>query len=93
MPATLYQNSPNPFKYGTEIRFYIPAPAQVRLCVYDLSGRIIANILGQPEEPGYHLEHWDGKNDSGSRIPPGVYFLNLTVNDESMSRKVVILPR
>lgn len=93
LPVTLYRNSPNPFNYGTEIRFYIPAPAQVRLCVYDISGRIIANILNQPKESGYYLEHWDGRNDSGTRIPPGVYFLSLTANDESTSRKIVILPR
>jgi len=36
---TLSQNYPNPFNPSTEINFQIPAKTQVRLVVYDVTGR------------------------------------------------------
>ena len=38
---TLFQNKPNPFTSSTNISFYIPSPQDVKLNVYDVTGKTI----------------------------------------------------
>jgi flagellar hook assembly protein FlgD len=34
---------------------------------------------------------WDGSDSSGRRLPPGVYFVRMEIEDLNLSRKVVLL--
>jgi hypothetical protein len=34
---------------------------------------------------------WDGRDSSGRRLPPGVYFVRMKIENLSLSRKVVLL--
>ena len=40
---TLFQNKPNPFTSGTKISFYLPSPQDVRLNIYDVTGKVITS--------------------------------------------------
>ncbi len=44
--------------------------------------------------PGRKVAYWDGKNTAGRRVPSGTYYVELTVNGHSQTRKmVVVTPR
>ncbi|NOT33453.1 MAG: T9SS type A sorting domain-containing protein [Candidatus Eisenbacteria bacterium] len=42
----LLGSHPNPFKFGTAVRFSLPREADVRLDVYDLQGRHVSRVAG-----------------------------------------------
>ncbi len=73
--------SPQPgFGDKTHIAFTLRESARVKLGVYDVAGRLVANLLeNRGLTAGGHTTVWDGRNTSGSRVSSGIYFLKLEV--------------
>ena len=91
IPATLFQNHPNPFNPLTVIRFYLPETQEIVLDIYDVSGKRVAMLAGGIVERGYHDVTWDGRNDSGALCASGVYFTRLRAGKVEASRKMLLL--
>ena len=54
---------------------------QVEIEVYDLGGRIVRRLSsGREVSAGRHEIDWDGRNDAGVLVPPGVYALRFHVD-------------
>jgi agmatine/peptidylarginine deiminase len=85
--AYLLQNSPNPFRKATEIKYHLPAACHVRLNVYSVSGAHVATLVDERQQGGVHVLRWDG-----SRLPAGVYFYTLRAGRSLERRKMVLLP-
>ncbi|MCE5273402.1 Omp28-related outer membrane protein [bacterium] len=91
---SLAQNVPNPFNPSTVITFDIPGndkPGAVSLKVYDLRARLVKVLAQGVLEPGRHTVFWDGRDESGSQLPSGVYLCRLTAPGWTQSRKMVLL--
>lgn len=85
-------NYPNPFNPTTRIRYALPAPGVVSLRVFDASGRLVRVLLDRaPRDAGYHAAAWDGTDDAGRRLASGVYFYRLSLNDETWTKRMVLL--
>lgn len=83
---------PNPFSSRTAVFYDLPAPASVRLEVFDLQGRQVA-LLEEREVPaGPHRAEWDGRLQGGGRAPAGIYFLRLRTEDRTTTTRVVLTP-
>jgi len=101
LPQTplLYQNYPNPFLSGaksgssgnpsTEIRFSLPATAQVALKIYNLVGQEVRTLLNRRFEAGQHQVVWDGRDDAGKQLASGVYFLRMVAAKGNKSTEFV----
>ena len=89
----LFQNHPNPMgSSSTVLSFALPQDTRVRLSLYDLSGREV-RVLEEGRVPvGTHQTRWDGTDDNGRRVSPGVYFYRVDAQQESVARKLVVLP-
>jgi hypothetical protein len=88
----LDQNAPNPCRPSTRIRFGLPERSAVRLAVYDVAGREIAQLVdGRLHPAGFHAVVWNGADRSGSRVAPGVYFYRLETDFGTKSRKLLVL--
>jgi len=87
---TLRQNGPNPFASGTTIEFTLPAPAPVRLLVFDLAGRLVRTLIDERLPEGNGRSEWDGNDDSGLPAANGVYFYRLETESGSESRKMIL---
>jgi hypothetical protein len=88
---TLSQNYPNPFNPSTKIRYSIPQGSNslynVRLYVYDVTGRIVSVVVNQFQKTGVYEADFNGNN-----FASGVYFYKLIVdNDYSEVRKMVLV--
>ncbi len=92
LPAclALSQNAPNPFRQSTEIRFDLPNTADVRLEVFDISGRLVTTLLSDRLAAGVHRLAWDGRDASGRRVADGIYFSRLRAQEQSLERKIVL---
>jgi hypothetical protein len=93
--TTLKQNYPNPFNPSTTISFNIPhgytGLQQVSLKIYDLRGKQVRTLLDSETSPGSHKVVWLGKNDTGDRVPSGIYLYSLNSGERTYTRKMVLL--
>jgi hypothetical protein len=91
----LAQNYPNPFNPVTTIGFHVPGDESekrfVHLAVFDLRGRHVTTLVDSELEPGEHRVVWDGKNARGERVPSGIYMYTLRCEEETSTRKMVLL--
>jgi flagellar hook capping protein FlgD len=83
---------PNPFSARVQMPFTLPAPAQVRLSVIDVGGRLVRDLGTSWIGAGAHELQWDGTTSSGSRAAPGLYFLRVNGAGVALSRSVVHVP-
>ncbi len=82
----LHQNYPNPFNPVTTIRFGMPHPSSVRLIVYDLLGRNVAEILDADLTAGEHSVEWHADG-----LPSGIYFYTLVSGSFSSTRRLILI--
>jgi hypothetical protein len=78
-PATfaLEQNYPNPFNPSTTIGFRIQGPgvSWVKLGVYDVLGREVANLVNEQKAQGTYSVHFDAHG-----LTSGTYFYRIQMN-------------
>jgi flagellar hook assembly protein FlgD len=87
----LSQNYPNPFNPSTTIEFSIAKRSNVRLVIYDITGRIVRTLIdGQEFEPGLYRVQWNGKNDYGEYVASGIYIYRLRAGSFIATRKMVL---
>ena len=87
----LYQNYPNPFNPSTTIEFAIPKRVNVKLVIYDITGRVVKTLIdGKEYEPGVYKVTWNGKNDYGEYVASGVYLYRLEAGEFTSVKKMVL---
>ena len=93
-PADLFhlrQNFPNPFNLATIIEFDLLQRAEIRLVVYDVTGREIAQLASGSFSPGRHSFVWNGRDDNGREVASGVYFCKLESRDQFQMRRLLLM--
>jgi hypothetical protein len=68
---------PNPFTESMELRFAAPAQAALRLVVFDAAGRRVRGLIDPSRGAVDRIVSWDGRDDSGTPLRAGVYFLQI----------------
>ncbi|UCD19689.1 MAG: T9SS type A sorting domain-containing protein [candidate division WOR-3 bacterium] len=87
----LYQNVPNPFNPMTTIRFDLPRAINVKLCVYNVKGELIATLVNQHMMEGRKEIAWSAKDNRGRAVSSGIYFYRLVAGDFVQTKKMVLL--
>ena len=77
----LNQNFPNPFNPSTTLRYRLPEEASVSLIIYDIRGNTIRTYTSETKAAGWHEKVWNGIDESGQPVSPGLYFTRLQVAD------------
>jgi photosystem II stability/assembly factor-like uncharacterized protein len=73
----LFQNYPNPFNPISKIKYQISKISNVKLEVFDVSGRLINTLVNQKQNPGEYIVKLDASN-----LSSGVYFYRIQITDE-----------
>ncbi len=90
----LYPNYPNPFNPETTIRFDIPenkAGNKISIQIYNINGQLIRTLFNGKISGGEHKIIWDSRNDNGTKLPSGIYFLELSATDFQQVQKMIML--
>jgi len=87
----LRQNVPNPVRGHTAISFTLPRQDRVRLGVYDVSGRRVADLLDGIRTSGPHTVEWDARDPQGAPLPAGVYFYRLDTSLGERTRRLTLV--
>jgi hypothetical protein len=82
---------PNPSAAGVAIEFALSAPATVTCSLFDLAGRELRTLAHGTYPAGPVALAWDGSDDRGARVGPGVYWSRLVVGQGTRSFQVVLL--
>lgn len=82
----LFQNYPNPFNPVTNIRYELGGDATVKVIVYDVVGREIAQLVDAPQSSGMHTVQFDA-----SALPSGLYYYKLTAGTFSDIKKMMVV--
>ena len=93
--TALLPNYPNPFNPETWIPYHLAEPAEVRLTIYAINGRVVRRLDLGHQDAGYYQSksraaYWDGRNAVGERVASGIYFYTLTVGDFAATKKLLI---
>ena len=52
--------------------------------MFDLGGRRVRDLSALTERPsGRHRVEWDGRDDGGGRVPPGIYLVRLEIETDA----------
>jgi hypothetical protein len=86
------ESYPNPFHPGTKIRYYLPEASMASLEIFDVRGRLVRSLVASTVQPaGWHTVEWNGLNDSGERVSPGIHFSRISTRMQSTTCKIVVL--
>ena len=84
-------NYPNPFRNSTKIRFSLANDESVKnaeITIYNLKGEKIkkfSNIRNQDSVL------WNGKDDSGKKVPSGIYFYKIRTGPFTETKKMILM--
>jgi hypothetical protein len=78
---------PNPFNSGLVIECEALATKAHSLEIFDLNGRRVRSF---PPDTSTRIR-WDGRSQSGSELPNGIYVVRLSGRTEIVSKKVILL--
>lgn len=90
---SLKNNYPNPFEHYTNIEFSIKKREfAVNLIVLDSKGNIVKSLIkNQLLSPGDYQLKWLGDNDTGQKVPDGIYFYKLNAGKNLIVKKAILV--
>jgi hypothetical protein len=92
----LAPNFPNPlrmsaFNSETEIRYFLPQRAPVRIVVSDALGRLLRVLVDEVVEAGEHRTRWNGRDENVAMMASGIYFVRMSSDKFSAVRKLLLI--
>ena len=70
--------------------FRLPGAVPVALEVYALDGRRIARLDKGLQDSGDQAIAWDGRDETGQLLPPGLYLLSIALQTQSVQAKQLL---
>jgi hypothetical protein len=83
--------SPNPGRYREVLRFGLPQAGDAKVEVYDVTGRCVVTLADGRYDAGWHTLRWGGRSAAGEQVAPGVYFVRLTVRNQTATSKLILI--
>ena len=88
----LFAPEPNPTTAGAMFRFTLANAGPVEMDVYSITGQRVRRLANTTFEAGERSIRWDGMDDGGRRVAPGVYFVSLRAGGVATARRLLVTP-
>lgn len=82
---------PNPGRGLVTLEYSLPRETPLRLAVYGAGGRQVRTLATGLGAAGTHVVVWDGRDDAGHRVAPGVYWAQLTAGERRLQRMLTMV--
>ncbi len=84
---------PNPFTQTMEIKYRLTdeSPQMTAIKIYDISGRLVKTLLNKEQKSGYYTLTWDGRDNTGKKLPSGIYLIHLEAGKYTATRKISLI--
>ncbi|MDI6840373.1 MAG: T9SS type A sorting domain-containing protein, partial [bacterium] len=73
------------------ISYSIKEPSFISVKIYDASGRLVCTLVDGLANAGSYRGHWDARGATSSSVESGVYFCQLTVDNNSVTKKMIVM--
>ena len=83
--------APNPFNPQTTITLYLKEATSGDIRIYDVRGRLVAEMYRGPLSAGANSFVWQGKDTAGRSVASGAYWVQARTGDQSLTMKVLLL--
>jgi hypothetical protein len=91
-PFRLLPARPNPTHAETIIPFELTTAQPIRLEIFSPLGQVVRSLARFEEfGAGRHELLWNGRNDAGRPVPPGVYLVRLSAAGQSAVGRITLL--
>ena len=87
----IHQNYPNPFNPSTTIRFDMPHTSNVKIVLFDVQGREVAELVNEEFTAGQYQTVWNGLNAQGTAMPAGIYFARMITSSYASTVKMLLV--
>jgi hypothetical protein len=78
----------------TKIRYVVSRRTRVAVGIYELNGRQVRRLSDLAAvSAGPHTVTWDGRDDQGHRVSPGVYYYRLSASEGGGRNTLLVLDR
>jgi flagellar hook assembly protein FlgD len=71
------------------LQYSLPIPADVKVAVFDVQGRLVRSLDSGHREAGPHRLQWDGKNEHGNAAATGIYFARVEYGSRALISRIV----
>jgi len=82
---------PNPFKNGTKITYHLKGSEHVNLYINNVVGQKIRILVNDFKQAGSYEIYWDGKDDAGKNLQPGIYVCTFQTSDFIGTKKMQLV--
>ncbi|MEO0122595.1 MAG: T9SS type A sorting domain-containing protein [candidate division WOR-3 bacterium] len=87
---------PNPFINNVKINWQIPSDMHfgdrfAQIMIFDVLGRVVKTYSIDKINHNENYVIWDSSDNSNHRLPPGVYFCCFSMNNHSVTKKIILL--
>jgi hypothetical protein len=83
--------SGTPIRDAALLRFSLPQASPVSLRVFDVTGRLVRELVSDQRGAGVHTVGWDLRDAVGQKITRGVYFARLAVGPRVLTRSLIVV--
>ncbi|MBI5709809.1 MAG: PQQ-binding-like beta-propeller repeat protein [Candidatus Eisenbacteria bacterium] len=83
--------APNPSRGGTALTFSAPQGGEGAVEVFGVDGRRVRTLYQGRVDALPRAIHWDGCDESGRTLPPGIYEVRLRVGAARLVRRAVLV--
>lgn len=83
--------APNPARRGALLTLDADRPGPQKVCVYDVRGRLVRLLEEADGVAGTRTLAWDGRDDAGHAVAPGVYLVTFQVAGRSVSNRITVI--
>ena len=84
--TALSKSYPNPFNPVTTIHYELAIENMVELAVYDLRGRLVAELVNNIQVPGFYNVAWDASDQAS-----GTYIVKMIAGEYTNTQKVMLV--
>ena len=74
-----------------EINYTLNYMSDVEIVIYSVSAKLIATIFSGAQKQGKYKIVWNGKDDTGKKMPHGDYIAEVRVGSEKFIRKRIVI--
>ncbi len=80
---------PNPFNDITKIELNTEKDKNIEIMILNTNGQRIRSFDRKNAGPDIYRVIWDGTDNKGNIISPGIYFIKIQIDDRSFIRKLI----
>ena len=100
LPDTIIQTKlgtiyPNPTTEAITINYEVAADelnsGKVMIQVFDVTGRLVGNLVNRTHESGRYSVSWNGYYENGSPAPRGIYYIRFTAGNIKEVQQIMLV--